>query len=95
MTFDRSFQACGRFRRLARRTACLLTSWCLIGALGLAQQPGTAPPQPGPPPPQSGAPPTGESTVIVSGRTLYVEGALVLVLFGAALFAVCRSSRRN
>ena len=25
----------------------------------------------------------------------YVDGAIVVVLFGGALFAVCRSSRRN
>lgn len=41
------------------------------------------------------APPGGGSSVVVSGRPLYVEFALVLVLIGAVLFAVCRSSRRN
>lgn len=28
------------------------------------------------------------------GRSLVVDGGLVLVLFGAALFAICRASRR-
>jgi hypothetical protein len=61
----------------------------MTGALALAQQPVTAPQ------PDGTAAPTGGSTVVVSGRTLYVEVALVLIMFGAALFAVCRSSRRN
>jgi hypothetical protein len=76
-----------RWRTLLRRTAWTVTAWSIVGALALAQQPGAAP--------DAGSPPTGGSTVVVSGRTLYVEGALVLVMFGAALFAVCRSSRRN
>lgn len=37
----------------------------------------------------------GGTTIVVQGRTPYLEGAVVLALSGAALFAVCRSSRRN
>jgi hypothetical protein len=63
-----------------------LAAWGLFASLAPAQEPPAAP--------QPGAAPPGDS-VVVPGRPLYVEGALVLVLFGAALFAVCRSSRRN
>lgn len=37
----------------------------------------------------------GGTTIVVSQRTPYVESVVVLALCGAALFAVCRSSRRN
>jgi hypothetical protein len=30
-----------------------------------------------------------------SSNNYFIDGALVVVLFGGALFAVCRSSRRN
>lgn len=43
------------------------------------------------------AAPAGQegSAVVVSGRPLYMEIGLLLLLFGAVLFAVCRSSSRN
>lgn len=74
--------------RVFRKFVGSLAVWCLVGAAALGQEPASAPSQPA-------APPSGGTTVVVSGRSLYVEGGLVLVLFGAALFAVCRSSRRN
>ena len=42
--------------------------------------------------------PTGEATgseIIVSSRPLTIPIVVCLALFGAAMFAVCRSSRRN
>lgn len=71
-----------RLRRCGSRIVGIAAAWSLLPALLAAQEPG-------------GAPPAGGSSVVVPGRPLYVEVALVLVLFGAALFAVCRSSRRN
>ncbi|MCA9074982.1 MAG: hypothetical protein KDA93_08120 [Planctomycetaceae bacterium] len=40
-------------------------------------------------------PPPAEGPTISSGRTWYFEGLIVIVMFGLALFVVCRSSRRN
>ncbi len=37
----------------------------------------------------------GGSTIVYQQRTPWLEASVVIVLFGAALFAVCRSSRRN
>lgn len=37
----------------------------------------------------------GSTTVIVSGRNFTVEWILTVLMCGAALFVVCRSSRRN
>lgn len=34
-------------------------------------------------------------TVVTGGRSLTLEVIVVVVMFGLALFAVCRSSRRN
>lgn len=65
----------------ARRLACAAAAWLITAATTFGQD--------------AAAPPGGGSSVVVSGRPLYVEGALILVLFGAALFAVCRSSNRN
>ncbi len=45
--------------------------------------------------PSAPAPPAGGSAVVVSGRSVYGGAFLTLVLCGAALFVVCRSSRRN
>ena len=42
---------------------------------------------------QEAAAPSGVKTQ--STNNYYIDGALVVVLFGGALFAVCRSSRRN
>lgn len=39
------------------------------------------------------APTTGVKTQ--SANNYFVDAAIVIVLFGGALFAVCRSSRRN
>ena len=41
--------------------------------------------------------PAAPSGVVKTQSTsnYYVDGAIVVVLFGGALFAVCRSSRRN
>jgi hypothetical protein len=64
-----------------QRLGCGGAAWLMTAAAACGQD--------------AGAPPGGASSVVVSGRPLYVEGALVLVLFGAALFAVCRSSNRN
>lgn len=65
----------------AQRLCCGAAAWLITAATALGQD--------------AAAPAGGASSVVVSGRPLYVEGALVLVLFGAALFAVCRSSNRN
>ena len=43
---------------------------------------------------QDAAPKSGVVTT-VSGSNQIVEYGMVIVMFGAALFAVCRSSRRN
>jgi hypothetical protein len=45
--------------------------------------------------PAAPAAPGGGSAVVVSGRSVYGGAFLTLVLSGAALFVVCRSSRRN
>ena len=37
----------------------------------------------------------GNVTQVVQGRSYVVEILLVLALFGAALFAVCKASRRS
>jgi hypothetical protein len=45
---------------------------------------------------QASPPPAGGTTVVIAPtRPLYFEAAIVVVLSGLALFAVCRSSRRN
>jgi hypothetical protein len=42
------------------------------------------------------AAPAGKATTVVTAsRPLYFEVAIVIVMMGLALFAVCRSSRRN
>ena len=37
----------------------------------------------------------GGSEIVYQQRTPWMEAAVVIALCGAALFAVCRSSRRN
>ena len=44
---------------------------------------------------QAQAPPPPAAPVVSISRSWYVEAAVVAVMFGLALFAVCRSSRRN
>lgn len=44
---------------------------------------------------QDAAPKSGVVTSTSSGSNYFLEYFMVLVMFGAALFAVCRSSRRN
>lgn len=44
---------------------------------------------------QEAAPKSGVVTSTSSGSNYFLEYFMVLVMFGAALFAVCRSSRRN
>ena len=44
---------------------------------------------------QDAAPKSGVVTTTTSGSGRIVEYGMVIVMFGAALFAVCRSSRRN
>lgn len=60
--------------------ACLLVS---CGAHELFAQAPTAPPA------------GGGTTVIVLGRSLSFEWIITVAMCGAALFVVCRSSRRN
>ena len=38
---------------------------------------------------------TGPVTNVVSGRSFTVEIGIVVVMFGGALFAICRSSNRT
>lgn len=44
---------------------------------------------------QDAAPKSGVVTTTTSGSNYILEYGMVIVMFGAALFAVCRSSRRN
>ena len=44
---------------------------------------------------QPAAPGSSTTTVVTPSRPLYFEAAIVIVMVGLALFAVCRSSRRN
>ena len=43
----------------------------------------------------SGKAPASGGVTTVNQSNYYLEYGIVLVMFGAALFAVCRSSRRN
>ena len=61
--------------------ACAL--WWVGGSELLAQAPST--------PPGGG----GATTIIVQGRSLAFEWIITIAMCGAALFVVCRSSRRN
>ena len=47
------------------------------------------------PAPTSGAAPAPGGVTTVNQSNNILEYGLVIVMFGAALFAVCRSSRRN
>jgi hypothetical protein len=64
---------------------------CLVWLAATGPLFAQAPADPAAPP---GAP-GGGSAVVVSGRSVYGGAFLTLVLCGAALFVVCRSSRRN
>ena len=44
---------------------------------------------------QDAAPKSGVVTTTTSGSGQIVEYFMVIVMFGGALFAICRSSRRN
>lgn len=44
---------------------------------------------------QAQAPPPPAAPVVTISRSWYFEAAIVAVMFGLALFVVCRSSRRN
>lgn len=44
---------------------------------------------------QQQPPPAAGAQIVVQERIPYVESLVVAVLCGAAIFAVCRSSRRN
>ena len=44
---------------------------------------------------QDATPKSGVVTSTSSGSNYILEYCLVIVMFGAALFAVCRTSRRN
>lgn len=44
---------------------------------------------------QAPAAPAGGTTTVVQGRGLALEWVITIAMCGAALFVVCRSSRRN
>lgn len=44
---------------------------------------------------QAPAAPPGGTTTVVQGRGLALEWVITIAMCGAALFVVCRSSRRN
>lgn len=71
------------WRRLAARVAVACVLFCSAGT-ALAQQPAQ-------PPAEAPAAPT--TTPVTRDMTL--EYVIVLAMFGLALFAVCRSTRRN
>lgn len=75
-----------RWRRLAARIALACTFLCMAGA-ALAQQPAV-------PPGSAPTAPAAPSTTPI-GRDMTLEYVIVLAMFGLALFAVCRSTRRN
>lgn len=58
-----------------------------IGSSVFAQNP--------PPAPAGGTAPASGGVTTVNQSNNILEYGLVIVMFGAALFAVCRSSRRN
>lgn len=65
----------------------MLSGWLLLAGVGwLAPAIVSA---------QDSAPKSGVVTTSSSGSNYYLEYLIVLVMFGAALFAVCRPSRRN
>ena len=59
--------------------AALIVSGWIASSVSLAQAPTTAP---------------APASAIV-GRSMTVEAIIVVVMVGAALFAICRGSRRN
>ena len=72
---------------LCSRTVWSVAILCLVMGTGVGELLAQAPA----PPPSGG----GSSTVIVQGRGLGFEWVLTIAMCGAALFVVCRSSRRN
>lgn len=66
-------------RRLTILIALLPALCLLFAATAMAQE----------------AAPVQQAPVVSSGRSYWFEIVLILVLFGAALFAICRSSLRR
>ena len=75
----------------------LLATWLLIAFLvssvGLHRFDNPALAQA--PAPASGAPPSPGGVSSVSTQSYWLEYGLVILMFGAALYSVCRTSRRN
>jgi hypothetical protein len=71
-------------------------SMLLVLGLGSSRLPNAIAQNPAPAPAAAGgsAPASGGVTVVNQSNNI-LEYGLVIVMFGAALFAVCRSSRRN
>lgn len=60
--------------------AVLVASVGMTSSVGFSQAPAPVAPAPAP---------------IIVGRSMTVETVIVVVMLGAALFAICRGSRRN
>lgn len=72
----------------------MLLDGCLSAALIAASLPSNGFAQNGAPAGDA-APKTGGVVTTTSSSSRVLEYGMVIVMFGAALFAVCRSSRRN
>ena len=85
-----------RFDSARSRLAALLRlSVCLLLAVALASAPAAASADRLPLPLAQAAQVKPPSNVRKVGRLYVVEGVVVVALFGGALYAVCRSSRRT
>jgi len=80
---------------LSQLTALLRLSVCAFLAVALASAPAAASADMLPLLLAQAAPVKAPSNVRKVGRLYVVEGVVVVVLFGGALYAVCRSSRRT